>query len=449
MEKNTRPQKETWKVFGSDEILEDKELIDYYKLHLYDEKLINKLLGEFTDKGEYVLPDDVKTALVKVKKLITFSGENSYAAETPVKNQTMRFLVKYWYVEKMGIANLYFIENLDGEDMRTFVAQFIGENNSDFLTRVKAAFNLNSDIDEFADDYFDQLQQKYDFLAAKKAERDFVVEIQSEYYLREMLELLKEKGGEKGKAIAEQIEQEIEEKKLLINKEGMYTLLRLKMDKLIIASGGFNELKKVIITLPKAVQNYTKPVKDYDDISQKLDAMKVPDTPKTKAASGARNAAGKKAPKKGKPFTPPKTKSYYSLDTPNKPAKTKELMLGHKSSVTPAAKGADSVAQTKPAISNKSTTPPAIKPTIKYNTPGVMFDFADAYFLDKYSPSNINLVASSNQTKTLQMMDEKYVSSPKNESLEGVYLKETIKPTEISLLEKPAPKADLVDILVY
>lgn len=124
-------------------------------------------------------------------------------------------------------------------------------------------------------------------------------------------------------------------------------------------------------------------------------------------------------------------------------------MLGHKSSVTPAAKGADSVAQTKPAISNKSTTPPAIKPTIKYNTPGVMFDFADAYFLDKYSPSNINLVASSNQTKTLQMMDEKYVSSPKNESLEGVYLKETIKPTEISLLEKPAPKADLVDILVY
>ena len=79
----------------------------------------------------------------------------------------------------------------------------------------------------------------------------------------------------------------------------------------------------------------------------------------------------------------------------------------------------------------------------------VMFDFADAYFLDKYSPSNINLVASSNQTKTLQMMDEKYVSSPKNESLEGVYLKETIKPTESSLLENPAPKADLVDILVY
>lgn len=449
MEKNTRPQKETWKVFGSDEILEDKDLIDYYKLHLYDEKLINKLLGEFTAKGEYVLPDDVKTPLVKVKKLITFSGENSYAAETPVKNQTMRFLVKYWYVEKMGIASLYFIENIDGEDLKTFVAQFIGENNSDFLTRVKAAFNLNSDIDEFADDYFDQLQQKYDFLAAKKAERDFVVEIQSEYYLREMLELLKEKGGEKGKAIAEQIEQEIEEKMPLINKEGMYTSLRLKMDKLIIASGGFNELKKVIITLPKAVQNYTKPVKDYDEISQKLDAMKVPDAPKAKAASKAKKAAGKKAAKKGKKFTPIGNKSFYPKQKSAKPKQAKDFMLGHKSSVKPAAKGNDSVVQTKPAISDKSATTLPIKPTIKNNKTGFMFNFADAYFLDKYNSGNIDLVGSSNPTKSLQTMGEKYVPSQKNESLEGVSLEETIKPSESSLLEKPAPKADIVDILVY
>lgn len=449
MEKNTRPQKETWKVFGSDEILEDKDLIDYYKLHLYDEKLINKLLGEFTAKGEYVLPDDVKTPLVKVKKLITFSGENSYAAETPVKNQTMRFLVKYWYVEKMGIASLYFIENIDGEDLKTFVAQFIGENNSDFLTRVKAAFNLNSDIDEFADDYFDQLQQKYDFLAAKKAERDFVVEIQSEYYLREMLELLKEKGGEKGKAIAEQIEQEIEEKMPLINKEGMYTSLRLKMDKLIIASGGFNELKKVIITLPKAVQNYTKPVKDYDEISQKLDAMKVPDAPKAKAASKAKKAAGKKAAKKGKKFTPFGNKSFYPKQKSAKPKQAKDFMLGHKSSVKPAAKGNDSVVQTKPAISDKSATTLTIKPTIKNNKTGFMFNFADAYFLDKYNSGNIDLVGSSNPTKSLQTMGEKYVPSQKNESLEGVSLEETIKPSESSLLEKPAPKADIVDILVY
>lgn len=449
MEKNTRPQKETWKVFGSDEILEDKDLIDYYKLHLYDEKLINKLLGEFTAKGEYVLPDDVKTPLVKVKKLITFSGENSYAAETPVKNQTMRFLVKYWYVEKMGIASLYFIENIDGEDLKTFVAQFIGKNNSDFLTRVKAAFNLNSDIDEFADDYFDQLQQKYDFLAAKKAERDFVVEIQSEYYLREMLELLKEKGGEKGKAIAEQIEQEIEAKMPLINKEGMYTSLRLKMDKLIIASGGFNELKKVITTLPKAVQNYTKPVKDYDEISQKLDAMKVPDAPKAKAASKAKKAAGKKAAKKGKKFTPIGNKSFYPKQKSAKPKQAKDFMLGHKSSVKPAAKGNDSVVPTKPAISDKSATTLPIKPTIKNNKTGFMFNFADAYFLDKYNSGNIDLVGSSNPTKSLQTMGEKYVPSQKNESLEGVSLEETIKPSESSLLEKPAPKADIVDILVY
>lgn len=295
MEKNVRPQNETWKVFGSDEVLEDKNLIEYYKLHQYDEKLSFKLLGDFTCEGKYVLPDEIKKILVGVKKLITYSGNDSYAAETIVKTQSIRFLIKYWFAGDKGVANLYFVENLDGEDLRTFVAQFVSVNDESFILRMKAAFNLHNELDELVDQYLEELEAQYAILQAKKAERDFVVELQSEFYLYEILEILKTEGGEKGKQIAEQIEIEIDSKKQLTNKEGMHTALRLKMDKMIIAAGGFNALKQKIPALPKIVQNYTKPVKDYDEISKKLDAMKPPTDEVTPNKSGGGKSNAKKS----------------------------------------------------------------------------------------------------------------------------------------------------------
>lgn len=299
MEKNARPQKETWKVFGSDEVLEDKNLIEYYQLHQFDEKLNNRLLGEFTGEGAYVLPDEIKKTLVKVKKLIIHSSENSYLAETVIKTRGIRFLIKYWAVDDKGVANLYFIEHLDGEEMQTFVAQYIGEKDESFLVRMKGAFNLQNDVDEFEDQYLEDLETQYSILERQKAERDFVVELQSEFYLYEILAVLKEQGGEAGKKIANQIEIEIEEKKQLTNKEGLYTNARLKMDKMILAAGGFKQLGQKIPQLPKLVQNYTKPVKDYDDISKRLDAMKPPSDEVAPKQGGAAKKSGGSANKKG------------------------------------------------------------------------------------------------------------------------------------------------------
>lgn len=299
MEKNARQQKETWKVFGSDEVLEDKNLIEYYQLHQFDEKLSNRLLGEFTGEGEYVLPDEIKKTLVKVKKNIIHSGENSYLAETVIGTRGIRFLVKYWAVEDKGVANLYFIEHLDDEELQTFVAQYIGEKDESFLVRMKGAFNLQNDVEKFEDEYLEDLETQYSILERKKAERDFVVELQSEFYLYEILAVLKEQGGEAGKQIANQIEIEIEEKKRLTNKEGLYTNARLKMNKMIIAAGGFKQLGQKVPQLPKLVQNYTKPVKDYDDISRKLDAMKPPsDEAATNQGGSAKKSSGA-AKKKG------------------------------------------------------------------------------------------------------------------------------------------------------
>lgn len=301
MEKNARSQKETWKIFGSDEILEDKDLIEYYKLHQLDVKLNYKLLGNFTSEGKYVLPEEIKKTLVGIKKLITHSGENSYLAEAEIKTRSLRFAIKYWTANNKGVANLYFIENIEGEDVQTFVAQYISENDESFLVKVKSVFNLITESSELEDEYLKEIEEKYSALEVKKSERDFVVELQSEFYLYEFLDMLKDQCGEAGKQIANQIEVEIEEKKLLTNKDGMYTAARLKLDKLIVAAGGFNTLKTKMPTLPKALQTYTKPVKDYDDISNRLDAMKPPPSDQTSANKGgasSKNGGAKKS--KGK-----------------------------------------------------------------------------------------------------------------------------------------------------
>lgn len=336
MGKNNLQQKETWKVFGSDEVLQDKNLIEYYKLNLYDEKLRNKLLGDFTSEGKYVLPDKIKETLVNVKKLIVHAGYNTYVAETETKSQTVRFFIKYWEAEKLNIANLYIIENIDGEDLNTFVAQFAAEKDESFLVRVKKVFNLYNDIDEFADKYLEELESQYDLYKMKSSERDFVVELQSEFYLYELLQILKEQGGEKGKKITEQMELEIDAKKQLTNKEGMYTSARLKMDKLIIAAGGFNALMQEIPTLPKIVQNYVKPVKDYDDISKKLDEMKPPTDKSASNKSGDKKSNTKKGgakkggAKKGGKKDPKKSGGGKKNDGGKsaKKDKPKDLMLG-------------------------------------------------------------------------------------------------------------------------
>ena len=54
-----RPDKPKWKTAVGDEVLENIDLIEYYKLHQLDEKYDNKLLGSFSSEGKYVLPDEM------------------------------------------------------------------------------------------------------------------------------------------------------------------------------------------------------------------------------------------------------------------------------------------------------------------------------------------------------------------------------------------------------
>ncbi len=295
---DTRVQKVFLKVHGSGEVLENPSLIDYYRLHQIDEIYFNKLLGDFNAEGKYNIDADVKKALIKVRKLITEVTEEKYVAISEFKYVGLNFMVKYWQGENnQGIANLYLIERLDGDELTTFVAQYISEYNQEFKMRVKTAFNLLNDIEDFEDEYSQQIDALCQARAEKHAEREYVVEIQSEFYIKELLRMLEE-GGEQAQKVAEEFKPIMNQKLAEENKSGVFSKLRIKLDKIIIKHGGFNALTKENPDFVKVSQIFTKPIKRFDIVSQKLDEAQAPKPFKSEKPAASSGGAKKFSPSK-------------------------------------------------------------------------------------------------------------------------------------------------------
>lgn len=292
----TRPQKVMLKVFGGEEVLENPSLIDYYRLHQVDQLFLNKLLGDFTPEEKYDIPEETKKILIKVKKLITEVSANMYLATSQLKYITLNFSVKYWKTENnQGVANLYLTEKLDGADLVCFIAQYVSEYNDDFKERAKKAFNLFNEIEDFEDEYSQKIDEICEIQKQKNAEREYIVEIQSEFYIKEMLRLL-EQSGENGKVIIEEFKPIMENALAQTNKSGVFQKLRLKLDNLIIKSGGFNKFAQENPDFIRVSLIYSKPVKRFDIVSKKLDDAQAPKP--IKSAKETSSKAGKSSPTK-------------------------------------------------------------------------------------------------------------------------------------------------------
>lgn len=325
-EAQKRPQKPKLTV-ESGEVLENSDLIEYYKLHRLDEKYQNKLLGEYNAEGKYVLPEELKMPLVKLKKRLTEKQDDVIVCQSELKNKTIEFKIKFWEAGSEGVASLYMIEHADEKEIVSFVAQYIGQAEEGFVEKVKKAFSVFNDVEDFSDEFADKIDELIEGLSRKHDERCFVVELQSEYFVMEMLELLKE-GGEKSKRIYEKLAALYEQQKGMINKGQMFTRLRHELDKMIIAEGGFNEIVKENPKFVKATMVFTKPVKEYDRISEKLEALSQPKEVK-KAAAAKKKAAAAKGAKLPKPKAPYQAKAGKDAKKDKEKAKD-DIMLKYK-----------------------------------------------------------------------------------------------------------------------
>lgn len=293
----------TWDIYKLNNGTQNDELLEYFKLEWYHLLAINKLQGVFNGRGEYVFEEETKKKLVKICKLITNIESDKYLALSSLKYIELHFEIKYWQDQGQAFANLYLIEDIEGETIKTFVAQYIGQYDEEFLFRVKKAFNLVNEIDEFKyDESAESVDNNIKNLVENGDERSFVVEIQSQFYIEEMIESL-EKGGEISKRILEKFIKIYEMGKDSQISKNKFTVLRHELDRLIKQEAGFEELNKENPFVLKVIKNYNKSIIEYDKVSLKLEKFQEIEQ-KTESISKAPKSSsytpGAKLPKPGK-----------------------------------------------------------------------------------------------------------------------------------------------------
>lgn len=305
--------KETFKVFENDEIIEDKDLISYYKLRLLEIKNKQKLLGQFTADGKYVFSPEIKKALVKIKKLIVSGDETSFFAQVTISSFVLSFRVNTWVAGKDAIANLYFDEQFNEDrQIKSFVAQYVSENDGDFLKRVKTVFNLVEEIEELEKDDTEILESEIAKCDKGFMQSSFIYEIEAQYLMLDIIEKLK-KGGEEEKKLLELLLQQYEIEKLKPEKQFIHLRLKHFFEEQLLKDGKFATFFEKNKEIARSAKGYVRDIEVFDESAK----VKKPE----KKVATVNKSSAKKA--KSASYKPPKTNSPYKYK-PQKASKQKE-----------------------------------------------------------------------------------------------------------------------------
>lgn len=304
--------KETFKIFENDEVIEDKDLISYYKLRILEIKNKQKLLGQFTADGKYVFSPEIKKALVKIKKLIVSGDETSFFAQVAIGAVVLSFRVNTWTAGNDAIANLYFDEQFnDDRQLNSFIAQYVSENDNGFIGRVKSVFNLVEEIDQLENDNLDVIEQELTKSEQQFKQSSYLYEIEAQYLMLDIIEKLK-KGGEEEKKLLELLLQQYEIEKLKPEKQFVHLRLKHFFEEYLLKEKKFVEFFEKNKEIARSAKGYVRDIEIFDESAK----MKKP---QTKTVETAKSSAKKaKAPS----YKPPKTNAPYKYK-PQKPKKDK------------------------------------------------------------------------------------------------------------------------------
>lgn len=142
IEKEKVKEKTEFQVFGEDIVLSQIDFINYQKISNKMLFLQFHLLGQFDEKGNYFINNDIKQDLVRVIKEIQVEDEKGYAAEVRFADLIFNFDVELSYSQEGAEAKLYIVEKFDEHTIKTLVDSFKAPNDADFRIKVRERFNL-------------------------------------------------------------------------------------------------------------------------------------------------------------------------------------------------------------------------------------------------------------------------------------------------------------------
>ena len=255
-------------VKNANEIPED--YIDRYrKLQSLEGVLQGKLLGNF-EKGEYVIPKEIKEELVKIKKVVCEWTANGLKATSKVHGTEFNFEVEVKdFDDNQMIAALFIVEKFFDKELKTFVVDFVGAKGPFFRDEAMIVFHIEVDGDSEDKDAYESISERLEKLKKlNSVERDFVIEMYSELYVLRMLKLLKLCGPLGEKILREYAEQI----KALGYDKGIstdfYIKLRRVLDGVIERNGGLATLVKQNPQIKLPLKEFVDAVELYEKAAQ-------------------------------------------------------------------------------------------------------------------------------------------------------------------------------------
>ena len=306
---NEKPQNpiKPLKVYGSEYETSDEEEISYYKTMLRMLSIKCGLVGRFTRTGKYIIPDEIKTDLVKINKEISDSGENFYKANTQYMRKNFFFVVRMEMIDDVKAkASLYLQEEADnvfaGQYLTSHIADFVDDYNKYFRINVRKVFNL-LDVAIINEDYrvpnLAVLLQDYIDLELFVAG---LYDTACQIYLLKMLKLLEEEGGEEGLEILKRYKELIAHLEIeKMSGKYKYTNYKNMLDKAILEKGGLQKLPVAQNKVKEIVKEMNKSVKSIEDLKLKpgaIEVMKPKDIKKETQESQPKSSKPKKATNK-------------------------------------------------------------------------------------------------------------------------------------------------------
>lgn len=325
---NEKPQNpiKPLKVYGSEYETSDEEEISYYKTMLRMLSIKCGLVGRFTRTGKYIIPDEIKTDLVKINKEISDSGENFYKANTQYMRKNFFFVVRMEMIDDVKAkASLYLQEEADnvfaGQYLTSHIADFVDDYNEYFRINVRKVFNL-LDVAIINEDYrvpnLAVLLQDYIDLELFVAG---LYDTACQIYLLKMLKLLEEESGEEGLEILKRYKELIAHLEIeKMSGKYKYTNYKNMLDKAILEKGGLQKLPVAQNKVKEIVKEMNKSVKSIEDLKLKpgaIEVMKPKDNEKkeTQQPQSKPSKAKKEAKPTSAKTSAPKVKSTKAKDT--------------------------------------------------------------------------------------------------------------------------------------
>ena len=324
------------KVFLNEDKLNevsDKTIQDYEEFVLKERILSQGLVGDIVN-GEYVISDELKHLFVINKKLLIKRENDFLIAKMDRLGKTFKFRLVFEDFDKDSmVAEFYIIEELNGETIETFVANFIDTKNYEFKQKARESFNILLEEDQYIKEDDEDFAALDNVIgrnkSAKSDERIFVLETYSELYIIDMLNALAA-GGALSKKVLEEYKAEVKKQGLLRpNVPHVYMKLKDILDQVVEQNGGIKVLAEENKEVRKAIERYIVPVNDFDRTSKVIDSLNVKKEelkenvketqvkPAAKSSGGEKSSSksGSKSASKQKAKAKPKKKTAKKEDS--------------------------------------------------------------------------------------------------------------------------------------